>query len=237
MNGRPGVEPGDERNASSDLRPVVDRRQRALRGVLRGRTSTMSRVYDRALDSLRAAEPRCPPPWTCRCDALRGPGLVAAYEFNAEARVKRATDASRENNTGSIRGAAWTSQVASAMPADSTAPARWCGFPPSTSLDLDDAMTLAAWVRPTASQAGWRTAPASPDRRLLPDGPWRRSPSERLAALDRLAPRCPGRRDRSACVRPWSSAAAGSAVASGSWWPPLALFVVGSLVDARSRRG
>jgi hypothetical protein len=29
--------------------------------------------------------------------------------------------------------------------------------PASAALDLKDAMTLSAWVRPTESQAGWRT--------------------------------------------------------------------------------
>ena len=35
---------------------------------------------------------------------------------------------------------------------------RTCGFPAAPSLDLRRAMTLSAWMRPSDSQAGWRTS-------------------------------------------------------------------------------
>ncbi len=84
-------------------------------------------------------------------------GLVAAYALN-EGAGTTVTDASGNGNTGTISGGvAW-----------STA-GRWGGalsfngvnslvrVASSASLNLGAAMTLEAWIQPTAAQSGWRT--------------------------------------------------------------------------------
>ena len=84
-------------------------------------------------------------------------GLVAAYALN-EGAGTTITDASGNGNSGTISGGfAWSSA------------GRWGGalsfngvnslarVPSSASLNLGAAMTLEAWIQPTAAQSGWRT--------------------------------------------------------------------------------
>jgi hypothetical protein len=112
------------------------------------------RVYDRALDRSELRMEMSTP----RDDARITPtaGLVAAYEFDAGS-GGRVADASGEGNTGSIIRAAWTlrGHVGHALSFDGAGEA--VRVPSSASLDLGDAMTLAAWVRPARAQTGWRT--------------------------------------------------------------------------------
>ncbi len=103
--------------------------------------------------------------------------------------------------------------------------------PQSTSLDLNDAMTLAAWVRPTASQAGWRTALHRQTDAYFLMAQWGWPVNVLRLWMPRA--RVPWSAQPSASVRRWAfgwrSWIGGE---HGSWWPPLALFVVGALVDA-----
>ncbi len=84
------------------------------------------------------------------------PGLVAAWGFNEGAGTTTA-DASGNNNTGVISGATWTTQgrYGSALSFNGTS--NMVVVANSASLNLTTAMTLSAWVMPTANQTGWRT--------------------------------------------------------------------------------
>ena len=83
-------------------------------------------------------------------------GLVAAYGFN-EGTGTTVTDASGNTNTGAISGATWitTGKNGGALLFNGTN-AR-VSIPSSTSLNPTSAITLEAWVYPTAAQSGWRT--------------------------------------------------------------------------------
>jgi chitodextrinase len=84
------------------------------------------------------------------------PGLVAAYSFN-ENGGGIVADGSGNGNTGSISGAAWSSQgkFGSALAFNGTSSVVFIN--PSATLNVSSAMTLEAWIRPTAAQGGWRT--------------------------------------------------------------------------------
>ena len=104
--------------------------------------------------------------------------------------------------------------------------------PASAALDLKDAMTLSAWVRPTESQAGWRTIlHRQTDAYFLTAGGGT-VPTERLGTLDNmrvvlmvlaaiwLCVALVGRRPPPVAGR-------------GLWyWPPVVLFLAGSAADA-----
>ena len=83
-------------------------------------------------------------------------GLVAAWGFN-EGAGPTAGDASGNANTGTISGATWSAQgrYGSALTFDGTNDMVVVNS--SASLNLTTAMTLSAWVYPTANQSGWRT--------------------------------------------------------------------------------
>jgi glucose/arabinose dehydrogenase/fibronectin type 3 domain-containing protein len=82
-------------------------------------------------------------------------GLVAAYGFNAGS-GSTAADSSAAGNTGSVSGALWNAggRYGSALSFDGVND--WVTTPDANSLDLTNAMTLEAWVRPSAL-GGWRT--------------------------------------------------------------------------------
>ena len=84
------------------------------------------------------------------------PGLVAAYGFD-ETSGAHATDASGNGNEGSLIGAARTTsgQYGRALTFDGLNDQ--VAVLDDASLDLTDAMTLEAWVRPSPANAGWRT--------------------------------------------------------------------------------
>jgi hypothetical protein len=81
--------------------------------------------------------------------------LVAAYNFN-EGSGTIVTDASGDNNTGTISGATWTTagKFGSALVFNGTNAK--VTIPDAPSLRLTTAMTLEAWVFPTATPTGWR---------------------------------------------------------------------------------
>ena len=82
-------------------------------------------------------------------------GLVAAYSFN-EASGSVVTDRSGKGHTGTISGAAWTTQgkYGSALTFDGIND--WVTVADAADLDLTTGMTLEAWVRPS-SLGSWRT--------------------------------------------------------------------------------
>ena len=82
-------------------------------------------------------------------------GLVAAYGFNAGS-GSTAADSSAAGNTGSVSGATWNAagRYGSALSFDGVNDS--VTTPDASSLDLTNAMTLEAWVRPSAL-GGWRT--------------------------------------------------------------------------------
>lgn len=83
-------------------------------------------------------------------------GLVAAYGFN-ETSGTSVTDASGNTNHGVIQGAArvTTGKFGAALNFDGAS--NLVAVKSSPSLSLSQAMTLEAWVYPTATQSGWRT--------------------------------------------------------------------------------
>jgi hypothetical protein len=186
------------------------------------------RVYDRALDP---AELRVEMSGPLRAAGMTPTsGLVAAYEFDAGS-GRLATDASGQNNTGSIIGATWTSRGRFGDALSFDGDDEMVRVPPSPSLDLDDAMTLAAWVRPGASQSGWRTVlHRQTDAYFLTAGGGENS--ERLAAVD--GPRLGAVLLAAICLSVALIARGGGWVAGARrvWWPPIALFVAGSFIDA-----
>lgn len=87
--------------------------------------------------------------------AARSADLVAAYNFDAGS-GSEVSDISGNGHTGRIRGATWTDRgrFGGALGFDGVGSV--VVIPAGPSLDLRDAMTLEAWIYPTAAQTGWR---------------------------------------------------------------------------------
>ena len=83
-------------------------------------------------------------------------GLVAAYAFS-EGVGTTAADASGNGNVGTIAGATWTTQGRFGPALSFNGVNNVVQVPASASLNVTSAMTLEAWIFPTASQGGWRT--------------------------------------------------------------------------------
>jgi hypothetical protein len=178
------------------------------------------RVYARAL---RAGE--------IRADMERpvapARGLVAAYGFDAGS-GSTAADSSGHGNTGAITGATWAEgRRGAALSFDGDGDV--VSVPASDSLDLTGAMTLSGWVRPSVPQEGWRTIiQRQTDAYMLTAGSARQ---DRAGPLDDLRAVLVVAALVSCCV----AVATGRAPRTDrrrSWWQPVALFVIGSLVDA-----
>jgi hypothetical protein len=179
------------------------------------------RVYSRALSAGEVRADMAKP-------VRPAGGLVAAYPFDEGAGTS-VTDASGDGNEGEITGARWTrGWHGTALSFDGTRSI--VRVPPSGSLDLTRAMTLSAWVCPTARQSGWRTiVQHQTDAYLLTAG------SDHLNSFGRLDDL------RAAlvvlafawfCLMLATGRVGSSAGRRRSWWQPLALFILGSLVDA-----
>ena len=154
---------------------------------------------------------------------------MGAYAFDMNSRTV-AADASGNRNTGAISGAAWTPEgrFGGALRFDGAhATVR---IPGSRSLDLSRAMTLSAWIRPSESQAGWRT--------IL----HRQTDVYFLAAGTERAGRAVAFDDARALLLVAIAVWLAVMLAGGhkgwlgerrrSWWPPVVLFLAGSIVDA-----
>src|SRR5262249_31474553 len=95
-------------------------------------------------------------------DAMTGvapstpPGLVGAWAFG-EGSGATTADASGNGNTATITSGTWTTQgrYGSALSFNGTNSVLRVAH--SASLNLTSAITLSAWIQPTASLSGWRT--------------------------------------------------------------------------------
>ena len=83
-------------------------------------------------------------------------GLVAAWGFN-EGTGSTVTDASGNNNTGTISGATWSTLGRYGNALSFSGTSNLVLVPYSSALNVTTGMTLSAWVYPTATQSGWRT--------------------------------------------------------------------------------
>ncbi len=95
------------------------------------------------------------------------PGLVGAWAF-AEGSGTTTADSSGNGNAGTLAGASWTTQGRYGNALSFNGTSSTVRVADSASLDLTTAMTLSAWIEPTASQSGWRTILQHESRRLLP---------------------------------------------------------------------
>ena len=185
------------------------------------------RIYDRALDPSQVRHEMSTP---IRGAADAGnPGLVAAYGFNKDSE-RVAEDSSGRGNEGTMIGTSEVSRGRYGGALRLAGAGEDVRVPAAPSLDLRRAMTLSAWIRPSDSQDGWRTIlhretdvyslTASSDR------------SNSVGILDDV------RAALLVGVAVWFCvviAAGGAAWVGGprrSWWPPVALFVAGSVIDA-----
>lgn len=178
------------------------------------------RVYDRPLTSSQLRKEMSTPIARSRT----APGLVGAYAFDTGA-GSVAADASGNGNAGEISGATWASRgrFGGALRFDGDDDV--VRIPASRSLDLRHAMTLSTWSLPQGSQAGWRTIlHRQTDAYFLDAGG---GSYEALGGLD------DARAALLVGVALWFSLMLAGAPHRGrSWWPPVALFLAGSLVDA-----
>jgi len=83
-------------------------------------------------------------------------GLVAAYSFN-EGVGSTANDFSGNSNTATLNGATWTALGKNGGALAFNGSSNVAVINASPSLNFTGAMTLQAWVYPTATQSGWRT--------------------------------------------------------------------------------
>ena len=119
------------------------------RGYFEGRIDDV-RVYTRARTAAEIASDMRTPVTA----AARSPELVAAYNFD-EGSGLVLTDVSGHGNTGRIQGATWTAgRFAGALVFNGVSDV--VVIPASSSLELVRAMTLEAWIYPTAGPRGRR---------------------------------------------------------------------------------
>jgi Concanavalin A-like lectin/glucanases superfamily len=187
------------------------------------------RVYDRALSPFDVRAEMSTPIASGRISPAVG--LVGAYAFDAGSGTVVA-DASDNGNAGTIHGATWTTRGRFGRAVRFDGAGAVVRVAASTSLNLRGAMTLSAWIRPTKSQSGWRTIlHRQTDAYFLMAGGGRHS-EKRLGTLDdaRVALLI------IAAVWFCVALASGRALSVGGrrlwYWPPVALFLVGSVLDA-----
>ncbi len=186
------------------------------------------RVYDPALSASELRAEMSTPIGSA--GSAPATGLVAAYGFD-QGSGPLAADASGNGNAGRTIGAIRTSRgrFGRALKFDGTGDL--VKVPASASLDLSDSMTLAGWIRPSESQAGWRTILQRQTDAyfLMASGGGAHT---RLDALDGA---------RAALLIGiagllWVALASGRAGwfgrRRGSWWAPAALLLAGFAIDA-----
>jgi Concanavalin A-like lectin/glucanases superfamily len=183
------------------------------------------RVYDRVLPASEVRREMSTPITSSRTP--EGRGLVAAYAFDRRS-GSLARDASGHRNTGKIIKATWTTRgrFGGALRFDGDDEA--VRIPASPSLDLRHAMTLSSWSRPQGSQRGWRTIlHRQTDAYFLDAGG---GTYQALGALD------DARAALLVAAAIWFclmlAGSGGRRVGGSSRWPPVALFLAGSLIDA-----
>ena len=97
------------------------------------------------------------------------PGLVAAYAFD-EGSGMTVTDASGNSNSGTAVGSTWSSSGKYGKALSFNGTSSRVTIPDAASLHLSSAMTLEAWVRPSAVTNKWRDVIDEGQRQLLPRG-------------------------------------------------------------------
>ena len=83
-------------------------------------------------------------------------GLVGAWAFS-EGSGSTTADASGNGNIGTITNATWSTEGRYGNALSFNGTSSVVRVPSAASLNLTTGMTLSAWIRPTASQTGWRT--------------------------------------------------------------------------------
>jgi hypothetical protein len=179
------------------------------------------RVYDRALSGNEIRRDMAMP-------VAPTAGLVAAYAFDAGSGAT-AADASGSHNAGEIRGATWApGRYGDALRFDGDAAD--VRVPASPSLNLTRAMTLSAWVRPSAPQSGWRTiVQRQTDAYILTASSDRQN---RVGRIDDVRAWLVAAAAAWFCVMIATARSPWTAARRRSWWLPVALFTLGSLADA-----
>ena len=120
-------------------------------------SSTTYRYRVRAADASLNMGPYTAPAEATTDDAPpTPPGLVGAWAFG-EGLGNTTSDASGNNNTGTITGATWTNQGRYGGALSFSGSGTLVSVPSSASLNVSSAMTLSAWIKPAAAQSGWRT--------------------------------------------------------------------------------
>ena len=140
-----------------------------------------------------------------------------------------AADASGKGNAGAIIGATWTTEGRFGGALRFHGNGEVVRVPAAASLNLMGPMTLSAWIRPSQPQSGWRTILSrQTDAYFLMAGGGTHPGS---GLDDVLAALLVG-------ATIWFCFMLGGGTARGvtgrrrAWWPPVALFLAGSLVDA-----
>jgi glucose/arabinose dehydrogenase/fibronectin type 3 domain-containing protein len=126
--------------SDTGLSPATTYRYRVRAVDPSGNRSGYSGVADAATD----AAPPTPP------------GLVGAWAFG-EGSGTTTADASGNENVGTLTGASWTTQGRYGNALSFNGAGNLVRVASSASLNVTSAMTLSAWIRPTANQSGWRT--------------------------------------------------------------------------------
>ena len=182
------------------------------------------RIYDRALDRNQLRSEMATPVGRRTGPSMQS--LIAAWGFDRGS-GSRAADASGTGNRGKLIGATWAARgrFGEAMRFDGAG--ALVRVPASRSLDLSNAMTMSAWVRPVRPESGWRTVVhRQTDAYFLMAGG---------------APTIAGASDHARlglviaaalcfCLALLLGHARWLDV-SASWWPPMALFLAGSAFD------
>jgi hypothetical protein len=182
------------------------------------------RVYDHALDRQRLRSEMAIP--IARGSRPTTRGLIAAWGFD-HGSGRWAADASREGNRGRLIGASWASRGRYGAALRFDGAGSLVRVPASPTLDVDDALTISAWVRPERSRSGWRTVlHRQTDAYFLMAGgaPTAAGASDHVrVGLVVAAALC-------FCLALLRGRARWLEV-SATWWPPLALFLAGSALD------
>jgi hypothetical protein len=179
------------------------------------------RIYDRALPENEIRRDMAGP-------VAPAPGLVAGYSFDAGSGTM-AVDSSGNGNAGEIRGATWTrGRYGDALRFNGESSV--VRVPAAASLDLTKAMTLSGWIRPTAPQAGWRTiVQRQTDAYILTASS---DLQNRVGTIDDLRAALLLAAAAWFCVVIATARSPWTYVRRRSWLLPVAVFTVGSLVDA-----
>jgi hypothetical protein len=179
------------------------------------------RVYDRALSATEIRRDIATP-------VAPTAGLVLGYSFDTGSGTT-AGDASGNRNTGEIMGATRVpGRYGDALRFDGeTAVVR---VPASASLNLRTAMTLSAWIRPSAPQTGWRTiVQRQTDAYILAASSDRQN---RSGVVDDLRAGLLVAAAAWFCLVIATARSPWTAARRRTWWLPVALFVIGALADA-----